>query len=140
MTCSSLPIVDQRCHSVGRRCHAVLRVRTDTLKVQKARWVLTGTPLQNSPKEMFSYLHFLRYEPFCELAAFRRVFKAGSLVEVSARLREILRPIMLRRTKATTIEGTRIVQLPERCVSPTAAGLRTLLLIPQASDPDGIKP
>ena len=111
-----------------RRCRAVLKVRTDTLKVRKARWVLTGTPLQNSPEEMFSYLHFLRYEPFCELAAFRRLFKAGSLVEVSARLREILRPIMLRRTKATSIDGARIVQLPERCVCSPTTGLISSLL------------
>lgn len=76
---------------------------------------MTGTPVQNSPKELFSYLHFLEYDPFCNMAALPALYAGKDMHTIVRRLREIVRPIMLRRTKASCIDGQPIMPLPERC-------------------------
>ncbi|KAK9827260.1 hypothetical protein WJX81_004258 [Elliptochloris bilobata] len=82
------------------------------------RWAVSGTPIQNSPEELFSVLHFLRYAPFDSLAAWRVLLREATLLQNPAAgvalLRAILAPIMLRRTKSSLIDGRPIVPLPPR--------------------------
>jgi len=84
------------------------------------KWCLTGTPLQNSLDDLFSLLHFLQHEPWCEAAWWKKniaePFAAGD-VEAVASVRRVLGPIMMRRTKdMSDAEGRPIVQLPPRHV------------------------
>ena len=82
------------------------------------RWLLSGTPVQNGPEELFAYFCFLRYAPFDSLAAFQALMKEeavlGEGTPAVTRLRNILRPVMLRRTKASAIDGVPILALPPR--------------------------
>ena len=45
------------------------------------RWAVSGTPIQNSPEELFSVLHFLRYSPFDTLAAWRNLLREAVLLK-----------------------------------------------------------
>ena len=76
--------------------------------------------MQNGPEELFAYFVFLRYQPFCDLPAFEALMKEEAVLDAGApgltRLRSILRPIMLRRTKESQIDGAPIMALPPRCM------------------------
>ncbi|GMH38240.1 hypothetical protein BSKO_06124 [Bryopsis sp. KO-2023] len=80
------------------------------------RWCLSGTPIQNSIKDLFSYFRFLRFKPYCELAEFNnmRMRVQKDAEKGSKALRSLLNSILLRRTKHTCIEGEPIVNLPKR--------------------------
>lgn len=80
----------------------------------RRRWVMTGTPIQNTPEELFSYLRFLRYSPFDDLKAFNDVFRKGNTATKIARLAAIVKPVMLRRTKRSKIDGVPILTLPRK--------------------------
>lgn len=84
----------------------------------KYRWALSGTPIQNHVIELFSYFRFLQYHPFNTQAAFeeyiRRVEQMANPEHALERLREMLRPVMLRRTKDTTFESAPILVLPPK--------------------------
>eukprot|EP00002_Diphylleia_rotans_P033862 TRINITY_DN7237_c0_g1_i2.p1 TRINITY_DN7237_c0_g1~~TRINITY_DN7237_c0_g1_i2.p1 ORF type:complete len:988 (-),score=228.63 TRINITY_DN7237_c0_g1_i2:353-3316(-) len=67
--------------------------------------LLTGTPIQNNMKELWSLLHFVMPERFPSQQQFQAWFGSGSGKESSSvkkenvdKLHEILRPVMLRRT------------------------------------------
>lgn len=71
--CMIMPIVHYRVvldeaqtiKNANTRCsHAVWK-----LKAEK-RWCLSGTPIQNSIKDLFSFFRFLRYEPYCNVNEF----------------------------------------------------------------------
>ncbi len=82
---------------------------------------MSGTPLQNSPEELFSYFAFLDYKPYNGRAAFIALMRESTVLKEGLhglnRLRNILAPIMLRRTKQSQIDGEPIVQLPGTCVT-----------------------
>ena len=82
------------------------------------RWAVTGTPLQNGLGDVFALLRALHHEPWCEPIWWREaVTKPHLKGDPSAlnRLRAVLQPLMIRRTKATLGEdGQPIVSLPSK--------------------------
>lgn len=83
----------------------------------KNRWCLSGTPIQNSIDELFSYFRFLKHEPYSKYKSFFEAIKIPILRDMSrgyAKLQLILRSIMLRRTKGTLIDGQPIISLPPK--------------------------
>lgn len=68
----------------------------------KRRWCLSGTPIQNSVDELFSYFRFLRYDPYDKYKTFGSSIKALISRDSNKgykKLQVVLRNIMLRRTK-----------------------------------------
>jgi SNF2 family DNA or RNA helicase len=83
------------------------------------RWLLSGTPVQNTPEDLFSYFVFLRYEPYDNHVAFRKLMHEAAVLKQGQAaldvLRRILVPVMLRRTKLSEIDRQPILRLPGRC-------------------------
>ena len=73
------------------------------------RWSVTGTPIQNSIKDVYGYLKFLHYEPWCQSNVWKRTITSTNEEDdeeqknqtIFSRVRRILSPILLRRTKDT---------------------------------------
>eukprot|EP01114_Cavostelium_apophysatum_P010624 TRINITY_DN2458_c0_g1_i1.p1 TRINITY_DN2458_c0_g1~~TRINITY_DN2458_c0_g1_i1.p1 ORF type:complete len:1441 (+),score=525.32 TRINITY_DN2458_c0_g1_i1:182-4504(+) len=63
------------------------------------RLLLTGTPLQNSIKELWSLLHFLTPQKFTSLAEFEEEYSDIKEEEQIAKLHQELKPHILRRVK-----------------------------------------
>ena len=84
------------------------------------RLVLTGTPMMNSVKELYSLILFLRIKPFNEWSRFRDTFgvlfkaRRGDEVNAMMRLQALLKAILLRRVKTSLIDGKPIIQLPPK--------------------------
>jgi len=91
------------------------------------RWALSGTPMQNNVEEMYSLVKFCRIRPYNDWAKFNRdiggpIKKRGKGRYVSdyaeekamQTLQALLRAILLRRTKQSTIDGKPILQLPPK--------------------------
>ncbi|KAI0600651.1 SNF2 family N-terminal domain-containing protein [Biscogniauxia sp. FL1348] len=83
------------------------------------RWCLTGTPMMNNVGELASLIQFLQIKPYCMPHIFQRDFnalsgKAGDVPESMKKLQALLKAIMLRRTKASEIDGKPIVTLKEK--------------------------
>ena len=85
------------------------------------RWCLSGTPLQNSIDDLYSYLKFLRHYPLSDFTEFKSLIRdpiSRNRPEIGfQRLHTYLAPILLRRTKSSKIDGEPIVELPERRVN-----------------------
>ncbi|KAK9916313.1 hypothetical protein WJX75_001149 [Coccomyxa subellipsoidea] len=83
------------------------------------RWCLTGTPIQNTIDDLYSYFRFLKYEPYSRHAAFKSMLTEPLQSNPShggKLLRAALQGVLLRRTKGSTLDGKPIVQLPARQV------------------------
>ena len=88
----------------------------------RRRWCLSGTPLQNSVDDLFSYFRFLQFSPYDDLPAFRSLIREPIRTNPAAgfaALQGVLGQVLLRRTKATQICGEPIVRLPPRTVALT---------------------
>lgn len=92
------------------------------------RWCLSGTPMQNSVGDLYSYLNFLRFPTYSDrdyfYAQIARPLSALEPVEVKdafqmeamKRLRVLIKAVMLRRTKTSKINGHPILTLPVKIV------------------------
>lgn len=105
--------------------HAIKNLGTEAAKGcmclrANARWAVTGTPIQNSLSDLQSLIRFIRLEPWCDPAWWRRTIEtphaAGDPVALD-RLQHILSDVLLRRTKSTKgKDGKPIVTLPPKTV------------------------
>lgn len=86
----------------------------------RRRWCLSGTPIQNSVDDLYSYFKFLRFEPYSKYSAFKQLIKdpvEGDDPQGFNRLKVALGPILLRRTKDSRDKnGNKIFTLPDRNV------------------------
>jgi len=87
----------------------------------KTRWCMTGTPMMNNVQELYSLIKFLGIEPYCQQENFSRDFirplkgtSAHPKERAMRKLQTLLKAILLRRTKQSTIDGRPILNLPER--------------------------
>ncbi|KAL2023563.1 hypothetical protein VTK56DRAFT_2171 [Thermocarpiscus australiensis] len=87
------------------------------------RWCLTGTPMMNNVSELYALIRFLRIRPYCEFKIFQQTFKSltprgnGSDITKGNAMRQlqaVLKAVMLRRMKNSTIDGKPILTLPEK--------------------------
>ena len=81
------------------------------------RWCVTGTPIQNKLDDLFSLLHFLQVEPYCDYNWWNQIIMKpirNRDEKGFTRLQTILQTILLRRTKTQKINNVPIVSLPPR--------------------------
>lgn len=86
----------------------------------KRRWCLSGTPIQNSIDDLFSYFRFLKYDPYAIYKSFTSKIKlpiSRNPISGYQKLQAVLKTVMLRRTKGTTIDGEPIITLPPKTVT-----------------------
>ncbi|XP_054887593.1 transcription termination factor 2 isoform X2 [Poeciliopsis prolifica] len=80
----------------------------------RARWAVTGTPIQNNLLDMYSLLKFLRCSPFDEYKLWKAQVDNGSS-RGRERLNILTRTLLLRRTKdQLDSRGKPLVSLPKR--------------------------
>lgn len=137
---SSLNITVSLFSTVFRRvildeAHFIKNPKTNVSKaccniIAERRWCVTGTPFSNSLQDIFGLLKFLKHEPWCVDAFWKKAIKPGKPTENEAdaqsgkteedkmatslaRVRRVLKPLLLRRTKDTLAEdGKPILTLP----------------------------
>lgn len=80
------------------------------------RWALTGTPVQNKHMDVYTMLKFLRVRPFNDLAVFKKWIDVKT-VDGMKRLHNILKPLILRRTKSELQILGELQALPSKHVS-----------------------
>ncbi|XP_020223228.1 helicase-like transcription factor CHR28 [Cajanus cajan] len=83
----------------------------------KRRWCLSGTPIQNSIDDLYSYFRFLKYDPYAVYKSFYNTIKvpiSKNAIQGYKKLQAVLRAIMLRRTKGTLLDGKPIITLPPK--------------------------
>ncbi|XP_068640217.1 helicase-like transcription factor CHR28 isoform X2 [Aristolochia californica] len=86
----------------------------------KRRWCLSGTPIQNTIDDLYSYFRFLRYDPYATYKSFCATIKypiSKNSIHGYMKLQAVLKTVMLRRTKETQIDGRPVLQLPPKSVS-----------------------
>ncbi|XP_024963119.1 helicase-like transcription factor CHR28 isoform X5 [Cynara cardunculus var. scolymus] len=86
----------------------------------KRRWCLSGTPIQNAIDDLYSYFRFLRYDPYAVYKSFCSTIKAPIQRSPGTgykKLQAVLKTIMLRRTKATLLDGEPIISLPPKTIN-----------------------
>ena len=84
-----------------------------------SRFCMSGTPMMNNVGELYSLIRFLRIKPYNSVEKFNHDFtnplkKGDSTGKAMQMLQALLKAILLRRTKKSTIDGKPILSLPER--------------------------
>ncbi|KAG7585054.1 Zinc finger RING-type [Arabidopsis thaliana x Arabidopsis arenosa] len=85
----------------------------------KRRWCLSGTPIQNSIDDLYSYFRFLKYDPYSSYVLFCSTIKnpiTRNPVKGYQKLQAILKTVMLRRTKGSFLDGKPIISLPPKSI------------------------
>ncbi|XP_050164732.1 helicase-like transcription factor isoform X3 [Myiozetetes cayanensis] len=83
------------------------------------RWVLTGTPIQNYVKDLWSLISFLKLKPFADREWWHRTIQHPVTMGAPGglwRLQSLIKSITLRRSKTSQVKGAPILDLPERKV------------------------
>ena len=106
-------VILDECHTIKN--HSTIVAKACCLLRAERRWVVSGTIIQNSLEDVYSLLRFLRHEPFCEHSFWTSaVTKVPDFSVALNRVKNILSPIMIRRTKESRDEnGELILILPE---------------------------
>ncbi|XXG52908.1 hypothetical protein AAC387_Pa03g1106 [Persea americana] len=100
--------------------HMISNVNSDCSKAviglnSKRRWAVTGTPMKNGLFDLFSYMSFLRFEPFSIKSNWQSLVQSpinqGKADGLSL-LQALMRRISLRRTKYLQIGSQSLVELP----------------------------
>ncbi|KAL3846898.1 hypothetical protein ACJMK2_017850 [Sinanodonta woodiana] len=83
------------------------------------KWVLTGTPIQNSMKDLWSLVNFLQISPFTDRQWWHRTIerplKRGDESALKG-IQHLMSHIALRRTKTQKVNNKPLVELPEKRV------------------------
>ncbi|KAG6521180.1 hypothetical protein ZIOFF_018246 [Zingiber officinale] len=85
----------------------------------KRRWCLSGTPMQNTIDDLYSYFRFLKYDPYSVYSSFCASIKHPISRNASSgykKLQAVLKTVLLRRTKGTIIDGEPILKLPPKSI------------------------
>ncbi|QDS70704.1 hypothetical protein FKW77_001810 [Venturia effusa] len=87
----------------------------------KHRWCMTGTPMMNNVSELFSLVHFCRIKPYNDAQKFKSDIATplastneGEHNRAMTKLQGLIKAVMLRRTKNSTLDGKPIISVPER--------------------------
>lgn len=86
----------------------------------KRRWCLSGTPIQNSVDEMYSYFRFLRHHFYSSYKHFYDGIKNPISRDPNIgykKLQAVLKTLLLRRTKETLLDGEPIISLPSKTIN-----------------------
>ncbi|KAF7297138.1 SNF2 family DNA-dependent ATPase [Mycena indigotica] len=81
------------------------------------RWMLTGTPVTNTLADIYGLLRFGHFRPYNDWPSFNEHIARVQLEDAPLagnRAQVVLRPLMLRRTKNSTLEGEPILKLPNK--------------------------
>lgn len=101
--------------------HTIRNRNTQTAKAclslkAKHKWIVTGTPIQNSMDDLYTLISFLDIEPWSDYNWWNKNIlqpSSQNMQEVFSTVRSVLKPIMLRRTKETQLNnGRKIIDLP----------------------------
>ncbi|URE38178.1 hypothetical protein MUK42_06738 [Musa troglodytarum] len=100
------------------------------LKAER-RWVVTGTPIQNSSFDLFSLMAFLRFQPFSIKSYWQNLVQRpldqgtksglsrlqfGDIISDKRNIQALVGTISLRRTKAAENGSTGLVGLPSKTI------------------------
>lgn len=91
--------------------------RSVTLLRSTYRWMLTGTPVTNTLADIYGLIRFGRFRPWNDWESFKQYIAKVQQEDAplaAMRAQEILKPLLLRRTKEARLEGKLILQLPPK--------------------------
>uniref|UniRef100_A0AAR2L862 Helicase-like transcription factor n=1 Tax=Pygocentrus nattereri TaxID=42514 RepID=A0AAR2L862_PYGNA len=83
------------------------------------RWILSGTPIQNSLKDLWMLICFLKLKPFDVREWWTRVIQRPVMMgdrDGLKNLQGLVKTITLRRTKTSRVDGRALLELPEKKV------------------------
>ncbi|KZP27972.1 hypothetical protein FIBSPDRAFT_917816 [Athelia psychrophila] len=83
------------------------------------RWLLTGTPVTNTLADIYGLLRFGQFRPWNDWDSFNEYIAKTQIEDpplAGLRAQGILQPLMLRRTKNSTLEGEPIIKLPPKSI------------------------